>query len=227
MNIIIINGSPRKNGATAKILHNMERQLLQINDVVVDYVDICSLNISPCSGCCSCYKTGKCYMYDDAERLSEKIENADGIIVGSPTYASNISGLLKQFVDRGHFVIEQLLHNKYAVSVATGENYGSSDTSKILTKLLKYSGARISGKIIYNLPFNSNPCDNKKLENNLCRLSNRFYADILKRKKYLLQSIIHRIVFTIGIKSFVKRKGESYNGVMAKWKRYGIVSSDF
>lgn len=224
MNIVIINGSPRKNGATAKILHTMEKHLLQKGNVSVEYVDINSLNISPCSGCCSCYKTGKCYMDDDAEKLSKKIECADGLIIGTPTYASNMSGQLKQFIDRGHFVIEQLLHNKYAISVVTGENYGSGDTSKILTKLLKYSGAKISGKIIYNLPFNSNPI-NKKLASKAHRLSDNLYSDIIKRKSYLFQTLIHSVIFSVGIKPFVKSKGESYNGVVFKWKNKKIISN--
>lgn len=71
-------------------------------------------------------------MEDDAELLSKRIEEADGIVLGSPTYASNVSGLMKDFIDRGHFVIEQLLHKKYCIAVASGENYGSQDTLKVL-----------------------------------------------------------------------------------------------
>lgn len=227
MNIIIINGSPRKNGATAKILHTMEQCLILKDNVSVEYVNINDLSISPCNGCCSCYKTGKCYINDDAEKLSIKIENADGLIIGSPTYASNVSGQLKQFIDRGHFVIEQLLHNKYAISVVTGENYGSRDTSKILTKLLKYSGAKLSGKIIYNIPFNSNPINDKKITSKINYLSEKLYSDIFKRKNNLLQTIIHNVIFSVGIKNFVKSKGESYNGVIVKWKRYKVIKHEF
>lgn len=76
----------------------------------------------------------------------KKIETADGIIIGSPTYASNVSSLLKKFIDKGHFVIEQLLHKKYAITVTTGKNYGSKDTSKVLNRFMSYSGARIRKK---------------------------------------------------------------------------------
>ena len=99
------------------------------------------------------------------------------MIIGSPTYASNISGQLKQFIDRGHFVIEQLLYKKYAISVVTGENYGSKDTGKILNKLLQYSGAFLCGNVICNVPFNNDPCSTK-IDKQLERLSKKFYADI-------------------------------------------------
>lgn len=223
MNIVIINGSPRKNGATAAILHKMEERLLQKENVFVEFIDIGSLEMAPCQGCCSCYKTGHCYMKDAAETLSDRIAAADGLIIGSPTYASNVSGQLKQFIDRGHFVIEQLLYNKYAVSVATGENYGSSETSKILKRLLKYSGARISGRVKYNLPFNQNPGSNHRLTEKVCHLTDKMYRDIRQQKKYILQYIMHKVIFAVGIKPFVTRKGESYKGVLFRWENIGII----
>lgn len=219
MNIIIINGSSRKNGATAGILHAMEQRLLQKDNVFVEFVDICNLNMAPCVGCCSCYRTGHCYINDDAEQLSDRMEKADGLIIGSPTYASNVSGQLKQLIDRGHFVIEQLLHDKYAVSVVTGENYGSRDASKVLTRLLNYSGAGISGRIIYNLPFNENPLSNGNMKKRVNYLADKLYHDIGKQKKYVLQAVIHKIIFHVGIRPFVLRKGEDYRGVLARWER--------
>lgn len=223
MKILIINGSPRNNGATAKILHIMEQELKKHNSASIEYINISQLQIKPCIGCCRCYKTGKCFINDDAETLSNQISQVDGIIIGSPTYASNISGQLKQFIDRGHFVIEQLLYNKYAISVATGENYGSRDTSNILNKLLKYSGAKLSGKLVHNLPFNSNTDCNIKLKKSAKRMANKLYKDIKLHKKYLLQSFIHKIIFNIGIKTFVKTKGEQYIGVLYKWKNNKVI----
>lgn len=195
--------------------------LISFDNVNVEFVNIGELNINACSGCCSCYKLGKCYLNDDAENLSNKIALADGLIIGSPTYASNISGQLKQFIDRGHFVIEQLLHKKYAISIATGENYGSKDTSKILSKLLQYSGAYLSGKVICNVPFNSKP-SNVGLNRRLMILSQKFYSDIKSQKKYPIQAIVHKIIFSFGIRPFVKSKGELYQGVINKWKANNI-----
>ena len=129
----------------------------------IEYINLSEFDISHCKGCCQCYKSGRCFISDDAEMLSEKIEKADGIIIGSPTYASNVSGILKDFIDRGHFVIEQLLTGKFAISVATFENYGGKNTSKILNNLLSYSGAMISGKICIKFPFGVDIRNNKKL----------------------------------------------------------------
>lgn len=132
MKIIIINGSYRKNGATALILHEMYQKLETYPNVEIHFYNIADLNLQYCVGCCKCYKNGTCIFNDDIEKLSEDIATADGIIIGSPTYASNVSGQMKVIIDCGHFVIEQLLFGKYAISVSTYENYGGKDTVRIL-----------------------------------------------------------------------------------------------
>ncbi len=221
MKIIIINGSPRKKGATAKILHGIEAQLSAKPDTDIEYIDISALSVKPCTGCMSCYKTGKCFIDDEAEALSLRIAEADGLIIGSPTYASNISGQLKQFIDRGHFVIEQLLYGKYAVSVVTGVNYGNRDAAKILGDLLRFSGALMSGSIVCNVPFNTNPCDDK-MNTRIKNTAERLYEDIAGKRKHPLQSAFHGMIFSAGIRPFVKKQGEAYRGVTEKWSRMGI-----
>lgn len=123
-------------------------------------------------------------------------------------------------------MIEQLLYDKYAVSVVTGENYGSQDASKILTKLLKYSGGKLSGKIVCNVPFNSNLL-NKKLERKIKSLANKIFVDINRNRKYRIQSLVQKIIFKFGIKSFVKSKGDKYNGVVKKWREHHIIKNKF
>ena len=219
MRIIIVNGSPRRKGLTAAFLHAIEKRLVSRGAEVVFY-HIADLDIQPCAGCCTCYRSGQCIYDDDGERLSREIADADGIVIGSPTYASNVSGQLKIFIDRGHFVIEQLLRGKYAVTVATGENYGSRDTSAVLGRLVSYSGAYISRRIVHNAPFGSEEVDVKKA----VRAADRLYDDIKRKRNYPVQSIKHAVVFGAGIRPFVKRKGELYRGVVNKWAASGVTA---
>ena len=86
MKVIIINGSPRISGVTATTLHVLEKELLD-SGVKVDFVSLAEIEMAHCLGCCSCYRTGHCCIRDDSEKLSEQIAEADGIILGSPTYA--------------------------------------------------------------------------------------------------------------------------------------------
>ena len=140
-------------------------------------------------------------------------------MIGSPTYVSNVSGLLKTFIDRGHFVIEQLLRGKYAVGIATGENYGSRDTARVLNRLFSYSGAYISDTVICNAPFSSKqfPADR------VVRAAGRLYADIAGQRVYPVQAAKSRVIFRFGILPFVQRKGAQYQGVTDRWQACGFT----
>lgn len=223
MKIVIVNGSHRKNGATAIILNQMYKELTEHSNVEVQMVHVSDLSLQYCTGCGSCYKTGTCVYKDDIESLSLCIGEADGIILGSPTYASNVSGQMKVIIDRGHFVMEQLLHGKYAISVTTYENYGGRDTTKIINKLLSYSGAKICGSIVLRNKFNENPMENVRVRKRIKKVVNSFYGDIVERRRYIIQGLIHSIVFKMGIQPFVKRKGLEYTGVIKHWKNHKIV----
>ena len=219
MKIVIVNGSPRTDGVTASILLGMEEQL-KILGAEVDYYNLSSLNMSQCKGCCACYSTGHCHIDDDAEKLSHAISRADGLVLGSPTYASNVSGYMKTFIDRGHFVIEQLLKDKYCVTVATGENYGNKDTAKVLKKLVLYSGGHLTKSIAVNATFNGY---DKTLTAAIGKkTAGQLYSAVKGKKKYAVQGILHSAVFSFGIKPFVKKKGNLYKGVTEKWKKLGI-----
>lgn len=222
MKIVILNGSPRKHGSTAYILRRMQ-DILKDKNAEVSYYDLCEYKIEPCRGCCGCYRTGHCFISDSADRLSLEIEEVDGIIVGSPTYASNVSGTLKNFIDRGHFVVEQLLHDKYAIGVITYENYGGKDNEKILNRLFSYSGAMISASMAIKVPFGYKNISESGLIKKIEKIVNRFYDDVAVRKKYVFQRMRHKLIFEIGIRPFVIRKGADYIGVLNRWKENGLA----
>ncbi len=217
MRVVIINGSPRANGLTAAILHQIENDLA-VNGIEAVYYDLNRLHTEPCSGCCSCYKTGHCFIKDDAEFLSELIGRSDGLVIGSPTYAGNVSGTLKQYIDRGHFVIEQLLHKKFCITVSTGENYGHKDTLKILNKLVLYSGGTLCGRIAVKAPFG----DISSAKDEIVRKCGKAVREMMVHRRPLLQTAVHKIIFRFGIRPFVLKKGSAYQGVISRWAELKI-----
>ena len=221
MNVIIINGSPRTKGVTAIALHMIENNLRR-NGIEVEYFDLSRINMSHCLGCCSCYKTGHCCMSDDAEMLSQKIAKADGIVLGSPTYASNVSGLMKDYIDRGHFVIEQLLHGKYCVNVVTGENYGNKDALKVLNNLVLYSGGKKCYSFAMNVPFNNTEAVREKLTTKCNKASQKLIIGLKKKKQYPTQTLLNNTIRIIGIRPLIKKKGSQYQGVIDKWTKLGL-----
>ena len=222
MQVLIINGSPRKNGVTAAVLHRIEENL-QKADIEVLFYNLREMKMSHCTGCTYCYRTGHCCIEDDAELLSKRIEEADGIVLGSPTYASNVSGLMKDFIDRGHFVMEQLLHKKYCIAVASGENYGSQDTLKVLKNLVLFSGGRLSGQLRIQAGFNELEGMIRKRKGQIDQVSQNLIMAMKGKQYYPIQSIVHFLIFHLGIKPFVKKKGTLYQGVRERWSKLGIT----
>lgn len=223
MKIVIINGSFRKDGATAKILCEFANRLNSHTDIDVEVFHLSELNIEFCQGCCACYKTGSCFLGGDTEMLSKKIAAADGLIIGSPCYASGVSGQLKTFIDRGHFVIEQLLKDKYAIGVVTYENAGASSVWSTLKTLFVFSGANTVDKLIVKVPFNSNPLEVERIKAQIKKKTDKFYSSMKNRSSSPLIKITQFFVLNFGIKPFVKKKGEDYSGVFLHWKERGII----
>ncbi|MCM1162113.1 MAG: flavodoxin family protein [Roseburia sp.] len=220
MKIIIINGSPRKKGATAKILYRMQKVLSKHKDMQVEIVHLADLTIGYCKGCGLCFQNGTCMIEDDGEKLVKKLQEADGVILGSPTYASNVSGQMKVFIDRAHLVMEQALRGKYGIVVATGENYGNRDAASILKKWIQYSGGIVCQSIVRNIPFSEDIEDDKRLQRQIKGASEKLYESVSRRKLYPVQNLFCRIVFYVGIRPFVLKKGKAYMGVKEKWDRH-------
>ena len=100
MNILIINGSPRKKGLIAQMLDIMREDAEQRgNKVQTVYTN--DLSIKPCIGCMACRTKGKCSIAeDDSQRVLKMIQEADAVIMGAPCYWGNIPGQMKVLFDR-------------------------------------------------------------------------------------------------------------------------------
>ena len=103
MRILALNGSPRQSGTVASLLELVMEPLKAEHDV--EKIDVCNLNMKCCTGCMACRDKGTCVLpEDDAHGIGRKIQAANALIVGSPTYWGNMSGPLKLLFDRNVFV---------------------------------------------------------------------------------------------------------------------------
>jgi multimeric flavodoxin WrbA len=100
MKVIVVNGSPRKNGGINATLKIVEKELTD-NGISVEYINIGTKPISGCISCGSCKKTKQCAMGEDIVNESiEKIRGANGLLIAAPVYYGGIPGSLKCFLDR-------------------------------------------------------------------------------------------------------------------------------
>lgn len=100
MNLLIINGSPRKKGLISQMLRIFHEQAIA-SGIEVTEVYANDLQIKPCMGCMVCRTKNACVLpEDDAQRVLALIQQADAIVIGAPCYWGNIPGQLKLLFDR-------------------------------------------------------------------------------------------------------------------------------
>jgi NAD(P)H-dependent FMN reductase len=99
MRILVLNGSPRKNGTVANLLKGVVDGISKKYEV--DWIDLYDLRIKPCIACMKCRPDKECILPpDDGQIVGSKIRDADGLIVGTPTHWGNMSAQLKIIFDR-------------------------------------------------------------------------------------------------------------------------------
>ncbi|OHT12607.1 NADPH-dependent FMN reductase [Tritrichomonas foetus] len=106
MSVIGINGSPRPNWNTAKLLAKALEGAAS-NGFQTELINLNKIKFSPCSSCLVCKKTreteGRCHQVDELTPILEKLKKADAIIFASPTYFGQMSGLFHTFFERAIF----------------------------------------------------------------------------------------------------------------------------
>lgn len=96
--ILLINASNRKK-TTYKLLTSIEN-ILKNKGYETELITLYDYNIGFCKGCEACILKGNCFIKDDANMIMKKIVESDGLVIGTPVYLNNMSGILKTFIDR-------------------------------------------------------------------------------------------------------------------------------
>lgn len=114
MNVIAINGGPRKTKNTATILNHVLEGASSCG-AQTELIHLYDLNYKGCVSCFSCKlkggkSYGKCALKDDLTPVLEKISKADAIVLGSPIYLHSVTGAMRSFLER--LVFQYLVYDK-------------------------------------------------------------------------------------------------------------------
>ncbi|MBO4604140.1 MAG: flavodoxin family protein [Clostridiales bacterium] len=144
MNTLIINCSPVRNGATAKIVSTVADCLSSASDIKTVCID--DYKIYYCKGCRTCHETAQCVQTDDVDLLMAEFEWADVIVSVAPSYWADVPGQFKVFIDRctpwsnTHEPHRKLSSGKrgYAIALRTGPNM--KECEKIIQSIEHFYG---------------------------------------------------------------------------------------
>jgi len=131
MKVIAFNGSPKKNGNTAKAL-KVVFEALNKEGIETELVQVGNSSIKPCIACYRCKekKDGFCYgtENDILNECLKKIYKSDGIIIGSPVYFGSLTSETKALVDRAGYCSRNggfLLKRKVCAGIAVARRQGA------------------------------------------------------------------------------------------------------
>lgn len=98
--IVVINGSPRKNGNTARMVESFKARAEEGGSEIVVF-NAATSNIGGCHACETCFKSGKACTYDDDfNTIAPDLLEADGIVFACPTYWYSFPGQIKNVIDK-------------------------------------------------------------------------------------------------------------------------------
>ncbi len=150
MKILVLTGSPRKNGNSNILADNFIKGATEKGHKVFRF-DSAFKNVHPCIGCNKCGMDGPCVFNDDFNFVREHIVDADLVVFVTPMYYFGISAQLKAVIDRFYAINGKIHIPKKAALFMTYANNSSHDEQPIRTHydvLLDYLGWKDTGRFI-------------------------------------------------------------------------------
>lgn len=149
MYVLMVNGSPHKEGNTFIALNEMDR-IFRAEGVETEILHIGNQDIRGCIACGSCAKTGKCVFNDAANEAAPKLARCQGLVVASPVYYASANATLIAFLDRLFFSTRFDKTMIVGASVAAARRGGLTATYDELNKYFGISGMPIASGQYWN-----------------------------------------------------------------------------
>jgi multimeric flavodoxin WrbA len=162
MKVVALNGSARKDGNTA-ILINLVFDELKKEGIETELIQLAGNPIAGCIACYKCFKNKNRRCSVDKDMLNDIIEKmlqADGIILGSPTYFSDVSSGMRAFIERCGFVAranDYMFKYKVGAGVVAVRRAGAIPAFNSIMLFLHYMQMMIPGSSYWNIAIGRDP----------------------------------------------------------------------
>ncbi|MBQ9643723.1 MAG: flavodoxin family protein [Lachnospiraceae bacterium] len=147
--VLLLNGSPHVHGCTATALDEMII-VFEAEGIETELIQVGTREIRGCISCGSCSRTGKCVFDDLVNEVGPKLEEADGLVVGSPVYYGSPNGNIISFMDRLFYSTPFSKHMKVGAAVVSCRRGGNTASFDVLNKYFTISGMPVASSSYWN-----------------------------------------------------------------------------
>jgi multimeric flavodoxin WrbA len=189
MKVIAFNGSPRKEGNTYQAISIVFDELKK-EGIETELIQLGGKQIHGCLACYKCFenKDKKCSIKnDELNDYIDKMLEADGIIIGSPVYFSNVSSEVKALIDRAGLVSranDDLFKRKVGAAVVAARRAGGCPTFAAINFFFLIGQMIVPGSTYWNLGIGRQPGDIQKDEEGI-----ETFRNLGKNMAWLLKKI--------------------------------------
>ncbi|MCH5237955.1 MAG: flavodoxin family protein [Muribaculaceae bacterium] len=151
MKVLLIQGSPHPKGCVWRALTEVEK-ILNENGIETEWINVGTKDIRGCIACHYCMTHGKCVFDDIVNETAPKFNEADGMIVGTPTYYAGPNGQLHSFLDRlffsTMFTVDKTM--KVGATLVSSRRAGSTSAFDDINKYFTICSMPIASSTYWN-----------------------------------------------------------------------------
>ena len=149
--VLLINGSPHVHGCTARALDEVAKTLNE-NGIETETIEVGVKDVRGCIACNYCREHGLCVFHDIVNETAPKFAEADGIVVGSPTYYAGCNGGVLAFLDRLFYSTAGTVNKtmKVGAAVISSRRGGSTSAFDEINKYFTISSMPIVSSTYWN-----------------------------------------------------------------------------
>lgn len=175
MKVVGINGSARKGGNTAVLIGRVLDEC-EKNGIETELVELGGQVVEPCKACWACGGKGNCVHGNDGFReLFARVVQADGIVLGSPAYAANVSATMQAFLERAAVVGDMnpgILRHKVGAAVCAARRAGALQTIDAMNHFFLGNEMFVPGSTYWNMGYGRLPGEVEADEEGMSNASN-------------------------------------------------------
>lgn len=149
MKVLLINGSPHKEGCTFTALNEVAKTL-EKNGIETEILYLGVKPIAGCIACGKCSQLGKCFIDDKVNEILARCDEFDGLVIGSPVYYAGPSGQIRAFLDRLFYAGGRRFAGKPGAAVVSCRRGGATAAFDQLNKYFTISSMPIVSSQYWN-----------------------------------------------------------------------------